>query len=257
MTRYWFGGQPSDYTYNVDPSGAVVFAPSAQLAAFNAQTGGAAYDSLLDEGGNQTATLVAGDGTILPAGKTPRFQGPDEVLSLWIGPADGSGTRYLMLTTDLADLLRGKLDLAGGTMEGELRLQDDSPAASEDYVDSHGGAGGAPSILPFSVTGILSVRAGTARVYNDTGRPLTLGTVRASAAVAPAGQALIVDVLLNGTSIYTTPANRPTIAAGAVTGTGGTPGVTTWAPGDYLTVDIVQVGTTTPGSDLTVTVPST
>jgi hypothetical protein len=59
----------------------------------------------------------------------------------------------------------------------------------------------------------------------------------------------------NGSTIFTTQANRPTIVSGALTSVS-VPDVTTWANGDYLTVDIDQVGSTTPGTDLQVQVAS-
>jgi hypothetical protein len=107
-------------------------------------------------------------------------------------------------------------------------------------------------------------------------------------ATAPTGSGIVVDVLKNGTSVYGTPANRPTIAAGATTsqnpglpaGTQGapTPGAfntigataqnnetptssvatgytaTKFVQGDVLTLSVVSVGTTVAGSDLSVSV---
>ncbi|MUN41396.1 hypothetical protein [Actinomadura litoris] len=254
MARHKFGQSSADWTFEVGPGDIPVLASGVELTAWSAVTGGTQYTDLLDSGGGAITIITSGDGGTYPEGTIPEFSGPDGITALWV--EGGVGTRYKLTATDLGDTLDGKLDLAGGSMEGELRLSDDSPAASQDYVLAHA-SGGAPSILPFSYTGILSVRTGTGRIYNDTGRALTIGTVRASAATGPAGQSLIIDVHKSGTTIYTTQANRPTIAAGQVTGTGGVPDVATWAAGEYLTVDIDQVGTTTPGSDLTVTIPST
>ncbi|WP_433329943.1 hypothetical protein [Spirillospora sp. CA-294931] len=256
--RHPFGQTPSDWTFTVGASNVPVLAGAVTLTMWSAASGGVQYTDLLDSTGAAVSSIVTGTGSPLPIGTIPAFSGPEEITTLWADA--GGGIRYRLVANDVGDLLGGKLDRAGGAMLGELRLLDDSPAASEDYVDdaiAAAGVGGAPSILPWNMTGILSVRTGTSRLYNDVGRALTIGTVRASAAVAPAGQAIIVDVHKNGTTIYTTQANRPQIAAGQVTGTGGVPEAATWAPGEYLTVDIDQVGTTTPGSDLTITVPAT
>jgi hypothetical protein len=111
-------------------------------------------------------------------------------------------------------------------------------------------------LSPFSYTGVLTVYTGTARLYNDSGRTLTISSVRASVGTAPTGASVIVDVNKNGTTIFTTQSARPTIAASGFTATG-TPAVTTWAAGDYLTVDIDQIGSTVAGADLTVTVVAT
>lgn len=106
--------------------------------------------------------------------------------------------------------------------------------------------------VTFSYPGAVTVISGTARLYNDTGQSRTIASVRASAGTAPTGTALIVDVRKNGTSIFpTTP--RPQISVGANTGTA-VPDTTTWAAGEYLSVDVVQVGSSVAGSDLTVTV---
>jgi hypothetical protein len=56
----------------------------------------------------------------------------------------------------------------------------------------------------------------------------------------------------NGTTIFTTQANRPTIAISGNTDESGVPDVTALADGDYLEVDIDQIGSTVAGSDLTV-----
>lgn len=106
------------------------------------------------------------------------------------------------------------------------------------------------STLPtFTKFGTLSVSAGTLRLpidasYTITGVRLTVGT-------APTGANLIIDVLKNGTTIFTTSANRPTITAGSNSGgPGSAPDVPSIAAGDYLTVNIDQVGSTVAGADL-------
>jgi hypothetical protein len=91
-------------------------------------------------------------------------------------------------------------------------------------------------------------------MYNDSGRTLTITSVRASVGTAPTGASVIVDVHLNGTTIFTTQGNRPTISPGAFTSGSATPDVTSVAAGDYLTIDIDQVGSTVAGAYLTVQV---
>jgi hypothetical protein len=104
----------------------------------------------------------------------------------------------------------------------------------------------------FTREGTLAVVVGTRKVYNDTGRTLTLLPVRASVVTAPVGASILVDVHKNGTTIFTTQSGRPEIAAAGTTDKSATPDVTSWADGDYLTVDIDQIGSTTAGADLTV-----
>jgi hypothetical protein len=107
-------------------------------------------------------------------------------------------------------------------------------------------------IPAFSNTGTLSVLVGTHRLYNDSGVNWTITSVRASVGTAPAGASIIIDVNKNGITIFTTQANRPTIAAaGNTSGKVTNMNITTVADGEYLTVDVDQVGSTTSGGDLT------
>lgn len=108
-------------------------------------------------------------------------------------------------------------------------------------------------VLPYSFMGNLVVSTGPFRLYNDTGSTWTIAGVRASVGTAPTGASIIVDINKNGTTIFTTQANRPTITAAANTsGNVTNMDVTTVAAGEYLTVDIDQIGSTVSGSDLTI-----
>lgn len=104
----------------------------------------------------------------------------------------------------------------------------------------------------FSAVGNVTVSTGAHRWYAE--EALTIESVRVSVGTAPVGSALIVDVNKNGTTIFTTQGNRPQVADGSATGVTTTMDVTSLAQGDYLTVDIDQVGSTTAGADLVVTV---
>jgi len=85
--------------------------------------------------------------------------------------------------------------------------------------------------------------------------PLTISKVKIYADTAPVGASLIVDVNKNGSTIFTTQANRPAIPSGGHSDDSGTPNITSLAEGDRLSVDIDQVGSTTPGgNDLLVTI---
>ena len=109
-------------------------------------------------------------------------------------------------------------------------------------------------VYPFFQTGPLTVTAGAARVYLEEN--YAVESIRASVGTAPVGASVIADVNLNGTTVFTTQANRPTIVAGAFTdlaeAADGWPTGTT--VGMYLTVDIDQIGSTTAGSDLNVVI---
>ncbi len=62
---------------------------------------------------------------------------------------------------------------------------------------------------------------------------------------APAGSSVILDILKNGVSVFTT---KITVLAGQVSASGsGFNGTVTVAPGDLVRGKVIQVGSTTPG----------
>ena len=107
-------------------------------------------------------------------------------------------------------------------------------------------AGGNDSVV-WSRTGVAAVVGGAVRWYNPRATSLTVLTARASVNTAPTGASLIVTLVKNGATTIAT----LTITAGSYTS-----GLQTvnaaLADGDYLTVNITQVGSTVAGSDLTV-----
>lgn len=104
----------------------------------------------------------------------------------------------------------------------------------------------------FTVPGVLFTGAGAARFYPSSTVKIT--NARASVNTAPTGSSIIVDILKNGVTIFTTQGNRPTITSGENVSSLSIPDVTTLTSNDYLTIDISQIGSTTAGSDLTVLV---
>jgi len=126
-------------------------------------------------------------------------------------------------------------------------------SASTKLAASQMPTGKVKTTLSFAVTGTLAVGTDKAPTLLAP-CTLTITKVKLVVKTAPSGQAIIVDVNKNGTTIFTTQGNRPQIAAGATTGDSGTPDVTSLAEGDKLTVDIDQVGSGTAGADLTVEV---
>lgn len=110
------------------------------------------------------------------------------------------------------------------------------------------------NLAQFSQAGTLATGTGTFKL------PFTLAaeiiSVQLAVGTSPTGADLIVDVNKNGTTIFSTQANRPTVPAADADGVGAeaTPDVTSIAEGDYLTVDIDQIGSTIAGEDLTVSI---
>lgn len=78
--------------------------------------------------------------------------------------------------------------------------------------------------------------------------------VHARVATAPTGATLLVDVNKNGTTIYGTQANRPTVAISGFTATVGENSVIEVAEDDIITIDVDQVGSTVAGANLAVSI---
>lgn len=102
--------------------------------------------------------------------------------------------------------------------------------------------------------GAVSVETGTHRIYNKSGKTRTLVNIVISVDTAPTDADLEVDVNIDGTTIFTTQTARPIIAASGFVDTSGTPAVTAWLEGEYIQIDVDQVGSTEPGQDLVVTI---
>lgn len=107
-------------------------------------------------------------------------------------------------------------------------------------------------IVTLSSEAVLATGTGKARIRMPFAGSII--SVTASVLSAPAGSSVILDVNKNGTTIYGTQANRPTIAAAAVSATAGVNSVKTFAAGDVITVDVDQVGSGTAGTGFTVAI---
>lgn len=95
----------------------------------------------------------------------------------------------------------------------------------------------------YSYTGALAVNTGSRRLYMT--RTGTFGTFDMFTTTAPVGADLTITINKNGSSIGT-----GTVSDGNTSGTSQTLSSTSFSSGDYLTVDITQVGSTTAGEDL-------
>ncbi len=78
----------------------------------------------------------------------------------------------------------------------------------------------------------------------------TITDVRAYLTTAPTGATFIVDVMKNGVTLFTTSANRPTIAISGAASSTTLPDIVSVAVGDRIRVDIIQIGSTIAGSNL-------
>lgn len=109
----------------------------------------------------------------------------------------------------------------------------------------------------FIVDGELSVLDKNSRFYNTTGVTRTINQVFLAVGTPPIGSGIIVDIHKDGTTIFTDQGNRPEIQISGYTGFTTDIDVPSWSDNEYLTVHIDQVGSSTPGNDLTVHVKFT
>lgn len=116
-----------------------------------------------------------------------------------------------------------------------------------------GGGTSTPAFVPFTKPGTLTAGSGVMAVpfpaaVTITGVIMRVGT-------APTGAAIVVDVNKNGSTIFTTQGNRPSIAVSTLaTAASAIPDIVSFAAGDYLTVDIDTIGSVVAGADLSVQV---
>ena len=115
------------------------------------------------------------------------------------------------------------------------------------------------SIVQVESIGALTVGVGKDKVVLPFNGEFINAAV--TVGVAPTGAALVVDLLLNGVTIYTTTANRPTVAIAARVSAPANsalrPDVTKFVAGDVLSLSIITVGSTVAGTDLDVSVQFT
>lgn len=117
-----------------------------------------------------------------------------------------------------------------------------------------GPAGPALVFLPFSMQGQVRVVSGLGR-FPVVGGTYRVETVAATVEAAPLGSPIVVDVLVNGASIYAGhPERRPAIASGATLATVGAHNPITVSDGDYVNVNVAAVGSLLSGHYLVVAV---
>jgi hypothetical protein len=98
--RHWFGQSLTDWTF-IQGDGDEAVLASGEVTFWDAWSGGTQYTDLLDDNGDAITSVTSSDGSSLPLGTFPRFQGPDGVTYMWADA--GSGARFVMGATDLGD----------------------------------------------------------------------------------------------------------------------------------------------------------
>jgi hypothetical protein len=119
-----------------------------------------------------------------------------------------------------------------------------SDGSSNQWVQTNSGVGNRVDefIKAYRYQGTLAINTGDTRLYLQDS--YILKGIHAYVDTAPTGSSVITDVKKNGSSLQTI-----TVAAGA-TSASNTSLSHTFVSGDYLTVDITQVGSSTAGENL-------
>lgn len=138
---------------------------------------------------------------------------------------------------------------------GHIYVKDKNGTSALYFIDDSGHITQLGNVTPtfvFPISGTLVTGTSLTSALIVT-KALTIIKAYAYVKTAPVGANLIVDIEKNSQSIWhATPADRLTVNAGSQSGSQTAFDTTTLAEGDTLTLDISQVGSTTPGSDLTV-----
>lgn len=107
-------------------------------------------------------------------------------------------------------------------------------------------------VLKLEASGTL-----TTGIKDRWNAPFSGEIVNVSAVVgtAPTGAALLIDLHKEGTTIFTTQANRPTVAVSQTEApVSQRPDVTKFSAGDTFTLEVDQIGSTVAGADLDVSI---
>jgi len=140
-------------------------------------------------------------------------------------------------------------------VEGNIPISDGTKWV---LIDANTLGSEAPPIMTLGTReGELLVSESPFKIYNEYGANRSIIKVFLSVGAAPTGDDIIVDVAINGVSIFDLDANRPTILDGETTGYTVTIENPSWVMDDYLTWEILQVGSSVAGSDIVVHIVST
>src|SRR3990170_475899 len=105
-------------------------------------------------------------------------------------------------------------------------------------------------VITFGLPGTLEVKTLEPRLHAPFAG--TIANVTAAVNTAPQGDDIIFDVFKNGSTIFTTSGNRPTILDTELDDLSSIPDIVSVSLNDVFKVGIIQVGTTVSGEDLVV-----
>jgi hypothetical protein len=179
---------------------------------------------------NHDFIKVTGDNALI-SDLNVRTLGADKYKDLINIDAAAAGTTLGAISVDTSALIAGVVVNDGGV----------------DTIDLH------VEVIAWAKTGDLEVATGAIRF--PITQPGDIIDARAMVDTAPTDASAIFDVNLNGTTIYATQGDRPTIVTTAFdSGFAPPTNVTPVAVGDYLQIDTDQIGSSVAGADVTLLV---
>lgn len=135
-------------------------------------------------------------------------------------------------------------------IEVTVSIPDDPIEITVSTVGAQGAKGeSGKTIAILTQPGVLATGTGATKFYFSGDATIT--GVYGNVGFAPSGSSIIVDVNVNNVTIFTDQNNRLEILDGESLATA-TPDVSAVTAGDFLTVDLDQVGSTYAGGILTV-----
>lgn len=122
----------------------------------------------------------------------------------------------------------------------------DNFAAAKSEIEGLQAGVGIPQVRYLSMPGNVTVFTGKARWYPP--QNISVTSIQASVDTAPVGSSIMITLKKNGSTVTTA-----SIAAGANQGAAQAVSSTATST-DYYTIDVTQIGSTTPGADLVVSI---
>jgi hypothetical protein len=145
---------------------------------------------------------------------------------------------------DGSKAMSGALAMGTNKITGLAAPTLDTDAATRKFADT--------GVFLFGIEGDLAVT--TSSVPLKLPFDIEIIEVELVCTTAPTGAAILVDANIDGTTVFTTQGNRPTIAISATTGTSTSVDDASHTDGQVLTVNIDQIGSTLPGTDLSIAI---
>ncbi len=131
---------------------------------------------------------------------------------------------------------------AGGTT-GQIMIKLDGTDYNTQWIAQK-------KAISFYIDDVLKVETNVMSIIIP--QTMIITDIRIAVDTAPTGADLILDINLNGTTLYTTQNNRPTIQIDEISAIAMLPDITSLSLGDKLTLDIDQIGSTVAGENLSV-----